>query len=343
MKDTAKSYSEIRWGIIGCGNVTEVKSGPAFNKITNSRLHAVMRRDFVKANDYAQRHGVPVAYGDADVLIKDPDVNAVYIATPPQYHESYTIAALEQGKNVYVEKPVALNTKSCQKMIDAVKANDAKLSIAHYRRALPMFKKVKQLVEGGAIGKIKMIRLNFLQPHDTNIVAQTDFNWRLVPEYSGGGIFYDLAPHQLDILVYIFGTPKAFSGIAVNHARIYNAEDTVSGTILFEENILFQGNWCFTTPKETREDTCQLIGELGMLEFPFFATGIKTHIEGVERHFPFVHPEHIQQPMIQEVVNYFLGNGNNPCSVEDALQSLRIMEEFVYGGDPVLSKFSTRS
>lgn len=300
-----------------------------------------MRRDLNKAKDYAQRHAVPVWYGDADALIKDPTVNAVYIATPPKFHECYAIAAMEQGKHVYVEKPVTLDTQSCKRLIDAEKKNGTKLTVAHYRRALSMFNRVKELVDTKAVGNIKLIRLNLLQPYDNPVAAPTGFNWRLVPEYAGGGLFYDLAPHQLDILIYIFGSPTAFAGFAVNNAAAYNAEDTVSGTILFQENILFQGNWCFTIPDAVRQDSCQLIGDRGFLEFPFFGTGIKTHIDGVEQLIPFTHPQHIQQPMIQQVVDYFLDRGENPCSVAEALKSLTVMERFVYGGPPVFSTYST--
>jgi predicted dehydrogenase len=137
----------ISWGIIGCGSVTELKSGPAFNKVAQSTLHAVMRRDAVKAADYAARHQVPCWYSDAAALINDPAINAVYIATPPKFHEEYAVAALEKGKAVYVEKPVAVSVAACKRMADALKANDGKLVVAHYRRGLPMFLKIKELVQ----------------------------------------------------------------------------------------------------------------------------------------------------------------------------------------------------
>ncbi|HVF97123.1 MAG TPA: Gfo/Idh/MocA family oxidoreductase, partial [Flavisolibacter sp.] len=132
----------IQWGIIGCGNVTEVKSGPAFNKIPHSKLVAVMRRNAAKAQDYAQRHNVEKWYSDASELINDRDVNAVYIATPPSSHEAYTIEALNAGKPVYVEKPMATDAASAQRMSDAAKSTGVKLSVAHYRRAQPLFLKL---------------------------------------------------------------------------------------------------------------------------------------------------------------------------------------------------------
>jgi predicted dehydrogenase len=159
----------ISWGIIGCGNVTELKSGPAFNKVPDSRLHAVMRRDALKAEDYAARHGVPVWYSNAHSLINDSAINAIYVATPPKFHEEYAIAALEKGKAVYVEKPVAVSVAASKRMADAVIANNGKLVVAHYRRGLPMFLKIKELVETGAVGKVKNIRLTMFQTHRTDI------------------------------------------------------------------------------------------------------------------------------------------------------------------------------
>src|SRR5438067_9879234 len=138
--------------MIGCGDVTEIKSDPAFNKIKNSSLVAVMRRDGEKAKDYAHRHGVAKWYNNANDLINDPDVNAIYIATPPSSHEEYTIAALQAGKPVYVEKPMSVNRISAGRMADAARKKNGKLVVAHYRRAQPLFKKIKQLIDERTIG-----------------------------------------------------------------------------------------------------------------------------------------------------------------------------------------------
>src|ERR1700751_1908166 len=135
----------INWGIIGCGNVTERKSGQAYNKVPNSKLVAVMRRNAEKAADSAARHKVDRWYSDADQLLNDTEVNAVSIATQPDNHLEYAIAALKKGLNVYVEKPVTRNAKEAEAMAEAVKQYNGKLTVAHYRRALPMFLYVKDL------------------------------------------------------------------------------------------------------------------------------------------------------------------------------------------------------
>lgn len=154
----------INWGIIGCGDVTELKSGPAFNKVPNSSLVAVMRRDASRAEDYAKRHGVPRWYSDAGKLIYDPGVNAIYVATPPSSHKEYTLAAISAGKPVYVEKPMTLNHEDALLMAHAAAENKVKLVVAHYRREQPYFKKIKELLEDKVIGETRFARLSFLIP-----------------------------------------------------------------------------------------------------------------------------------------------------------------------------------
>ena len=129
----------IRWGIIGCGNVTEVKSGPGFQKAAGSALVAVMRRDAALARDYAARHGVPKWYDNAHALVNEPDVDAVYVATPPSSHREYALLAARAGKTVYVEKPMALNHAECLEMIAACRAAGTPLFVAYYRRAQQRF------------------------------------------------------------------------------------------------------------------------------------------------------------------------------------------------------------
>jgi len=152
---------EIKWGIIGCGAVTEVKSGPAFNKVKNSSLVAVMRRNGEKARDYAKRHQVPKWYDDATRLINDKDVNAIYIATPPSSHEAYAMAAMQAGKPVYVEKPMTINSSSAIRMVEAANNTGIKMCIAHYRRGQPYFNKIKQLIDDKIIGELRFATLNF--------------------------------------------------------------------------------------------------------------------------------------------------------------------------------------
>ena len=319
----------INWGIIGCGNVTELKSGPAFNRVAHSRLVAVMRRDAAKAADYASRHQVPRWYNDADALIADPCVNAIYIAMPPVYHEAYATKALQAGKFVYVEKPVTTSVASCQRLLQSVQQYQGKLCVAHYRRELPCFLAIKELIKNGQIGKILLVRLNLLQPLASNLMASSETNWRVVPALSGGGLFFDLAPHQLDILIWMLGEPSHYYGLAINQRGCYQAEDVVSGTMTLGDDIIFSGNWHFTMPAELREDSCEIIGDKGTIRFAVFGHAYTLTQAGVSQTFTFEPPKHIQQPMIEKVVAYFSGLAENPCSGEEALKSLQVMEAFL--------------
>lgn len=321
------NHQTIQWGIIGCGNVTEVKSGPAFGKVPHSKLVAVMRRNAEKAADYAQRHQIEKWYSDASALINDPDVNAIYIATPPSSHEAYTIEALQAGKPVYVEKPMAINAQSAGRMRDAAKETGVKLSVAHYRREQPLFLKIKSLINEGAIGEVRLVNLQFFQPHHSNVIAQTEEPWRLDPAVSGGGLFHDLAPHQLDLMRYFFGRPKQASGLSFNAAQLYSADDTVSGQVLFSNNILFNGVWCFTASE--KRDHCEIIGTEGSIRFSVFEQQPVVLLKsGTERHFEFEPLQHVQQPMIQKVVEYFLGTSPNPCSADEGVDVMRMIKAF---------------
>lgn len=316
----------IRWGIIGCGNVTEVKSGPAFKKVPNSRLVAVMRRNAEKARDYAERHRVDKWYNNASELINDPAVNAIYIATPPVYHEQYAVEALHSGKPVYVEKPMAVDSRAAERMAAVVAETGVKLSVAHYRRQQPLFLKIKSMLEEKVIGEIRMVNMQLFQPHgDSNMIAQTEENWRIKPDISGGGLFYDLAPHQLDLMLYFFGKPKHVAGISFNAFQLYGADDTTSGQILFEGNILFNGSWCFNFPEY--RDSCQIIGEMGSINFSILDhQPIKLIRQGKESKLEFEKLEHVQLPMIDNVVQYFLGNNSNPCSATEGVEVMKMME-----------------
>jgi len=321
----------IRWGMIGCGSVTEVKSGPAFNKVPGSKLMAVMRRDAQKVKDYANRHQVPYYFTDANELIHHPAVDAVYIATPPRFHEVYAIAAMQAGKPVYVEKPMALDVAACMRMEAFSKQSGVKMVIAHYRRALPLFIEVKRLLESKAIGKITGVRIEMLKQAGGNL--NPNENWRIDPKVAGAGYFYDLAPHQLDLVFHFFGSAISYQGKASNQAGLYEAEDTVTGTMLLEHDIPFKGDWCFCAAEGEAKDVFEIVGTSGKISFPVFGHDITLEQDGITKIIHFDPPMHNQQNLISQIVPYFLGQGTNPCSAEDALQSMRVMESFVYANN----------
>jgi predicted dehydrogenase len=324
---------KINWGIIGCGDVTELKSGPAFNRVPHSALVAVMRRDAAKAEDYARRHHVPRWYADAAQLIADPEVNAIYIATPPSSHSAYAMAALQAGKYVYVEKPMANDYAAARQVADTAEAKNSKLVVAHYRREQPRFKKIKQLIDDEAIGKILLTRLELSKPPMTKEeMADPKTGWRVIPSIAGGGLFHDLATHQLDLMYYFFGPAKKITGIATNQGGLYAADDMVAGNILFENGTAFSGTWCFNAAAAVECDRCEIIGTEGKIRFSIFS-GNTVSLLSLGNDQPttlsFDPIQHVQQPMIEATVRFFLGEGPNPDSGREGAEIMRWIEYFV--------------
>ncbi|MHC4856939.1 MAG: Gfo/Idh/MocA family protein [Planctomycetota bacterium] len=311
--------NEIRWGIIGCGDVTEQKSGPAFQQVNGSRLVAVMRRNKNLAADYAHRHQVKKWYDDAQKLVDDPEVTAVYIATPPSSHKDYAIAVANAGKPVYVEKPMALNYSECQEMIQACKNNDVPLFVAYYRRALPRFVKIKSLLDNGAIGKTRFANVTFYKktaPDD----LQGAHNWRVDPNIAGGG-----ACHSIDLLQFFFGEIKTVKGHASNQQKLYNAEDTVSGLLLFENLVHVSYIWNFNAYSNL--DRTEIVGDKGKITFSTFENNpIVLENEQGTQQFNIENPENIQQPLIQTIVNQLRGNGTCPSTGLTAAKTNWVMD-----------------
>jgi predicted dehydrogenase len=318
----------INWGIIGCGNVTENKSGPAFKKVADSGLVAVMRRDAVKAADYANRHQVSKWYNDADKLMDEAGINAIYIATPPSSHLEYALAALKKGLNVYVEKPVTRNAAEARAMAQAVKQGNSKLTVAHYRRAVPMFLAIKDLIDKKKIGDIRTVQIRMWQSRKPALIANVETNWRLQPELSGGGYFHDLAPHQLDLMLFYFGEPEKYHGFSLNQSDSTPADDHVCGQILFKNKVVVNGSWCFSVAESQTTDTCEIIGTKGKITFPFFGNYVSWKTDTEDETITFQHPQHIQQPMIEKIVAYFKNEGPNPCAIEEAIVLMDIMDAF---------------
>ena len=298
-------YKEIRWGFIGCGEVTEKKSGPAFNLVAGSHIWAVMSRSKEKASSYAERHNIPRWYTDALQLINDPEVNAIYIATPPSSHATYAIMAMKAGKPVYVEKPLASSYLDCQRINRVSEQTHVPCFVAYYRRYLPYFQKVKELVEKGAIGKVTSVQIRFACPPRDLDYNSTALPWRVQRDIAGGGYFYDLAPHQIDLLQEIFGPIVRAKGFSSNRGGLYETEDTVSAAFQFADGLPGSGSWCFVSHESARTDRIELSGDRGQLCFSVFTyEPIRLRTEQGEQELHIDNPPHVQLPLIQSVVEH---------------------------------------
>ncbi|MBS3945472.1 MAG: Gfo/Idh/MocA family oxidoreductase [Melioribacter sp.] len=318
--------SKVRWGIIGCGDVTEVKSGPGFQKAEGSELVAVMRRNEKLAEDYAQRHNVPKWYNDANKLINDPDVDAVYIATPPSTHKEYTIAAASAGKPVYVEKPMALNYSECIEMVETCRKFNVPLFVAYYRRALPRFLKVKSLLEENRIGEIRSVSIKFFQ--QTTDKDLSPDNWRVDSSIAGCGYFCDLGSHMIDLIQFLLGKISDASGYTFNQSKLYKAEDTVSATFIFENGICGNGIWSFSAFNNL--DETEILGTKGKITYSTFSNEpLRLYINNRMEEINIEHPLHVAQPLIQLVVNDLLGKGISPSNGDTGSQTSLIMDKIL--------------
>lgn len=317
---------KVRWGIIGCGDVTEVKSGPALQKAEGSELVAVMRRNGALAEDYARRHGVAKWYDDAAALVNDPDVNAIYVATPPGFHHEYTRLAAKAGKSVYVEKPMARNHAECQEMIAACEEAKVPLFVAYYRRGLPKFVEIKRLLDSGVIGDVRFVQSTYLQPMRENQGGVEP--WRIQPELSGGGLFVDLASHALDILDYLLGPIGEVKGFARNQSGKQRVEDIVTTSYAFESDVMGTGVWSFSSFKHV--DLNEIVGSLGKLSFSTFSGDLRIEgADGSVEELNIPNPAHVQQPLIQMVVDDLRGVGHSPSTGRTAARTNRVMDELL--------------
>lgn len=324
------SNKVIKWGFIGCGTVTERRSGPAFQRVQDSEIIAVMSRDAGKAKAYAQKHNIKKWYNDAQELVDDPEINAIYIATPPSSHATYAIMAMKAGKPVYIEKPMAVDYEECTRINRISNETGVPCFVAYYRRYLPYFQKVKQLVDEGTVGNVLNVQIHFAQPARELDYDRENLPWRVQPDISGGGYFYDLAPHQIDLLQEMFGFILEASGYKSNRGGLYEAEDTLSACFQFDSGLVGSGSWCFVTHESAQEDRIEIIGDKGMVTFSVFTyEPIILHTENGISEFIIENPEPVQQPLIQAVVDHLLGKSTCNCDGESATSVNWVMDKIL--------------
>lgn len=322
----------ISWGFIGCGEVAELKSGPAFNDVMGSHVEAVMSRTEARARSYAERHGVNKWYTDAQKLIDDPNVNAIYVATPPSSHATFAIMAMRAGKPVYVEKPLASNYEDCARINRISEDTGVPCFVAYYRRYLPYFQRVKEIINSGQIGQVAYVQVRFTTPPRPEDY-QENKPWRLIPDIAGGGYFYDLAAHQLDLLQDFFGVIVRAHGYKTNRAHLYDAEDTVSASFSFENGLVGSGSWCFVGHESAREDRIEVVGDKGMVSFSVFSyEPIRLVTSDGEQFIEVENPDYVQLPLIKSVIEDLQGFGMCRCTSVSATPVNWVM-------DRILGKF----
>ena len=315
------------WGIIGCGNVTEAKSGPAYQQTDGFTIHAVMRRDVKKANSYAKRHGIPVVHTDADALIQDPNIDAVYIATPPDTHAFYALKVAAVGKVCCIEKPMAPSYEECEKVVHAFATKKIPLFVAYYRRSLPRFQKVKEWLLEEAIGKVRHVSWQLTKPANHLDISKS-YNWRTDASIAPGGYFDDLASHGMDLLVYLLGPIETANGMAVNQQGLYTAKDAVVGNWIHKSGVTGSGSWNFGT--ENRIDKVEIFGSKGSIRFAVFAEELLTlDSEGQTYAIRIHNPDPIQLNHVRNMANTLFSETTHPSTGETAKHTTWVLEQLL--------------
>lgn len=324
----------IRWGIVGCGQVCEVKSGPALYKVPGSEVSIVMRRDRLRAEDFARRHGIRRFTDDAHEVIVDPDVDAVYVATPPGTHEHYALLVAAANKPCFVEKPMARSATECRRMCDAFRSVRQPLFVAYYRRALPRFVKLKELIDAGAIGEVIAVKHTLKKMTPSNFDAGA-LPWRLDAAEAGGGLFLDLGSHALDLFDFLLGPVERVTGYAQNHSGNAEVEDSVVAAMSFESGAL--GSLSYQFGAGTNEDMLEVLGQRGQISCSLFGSDpLELCNEGGSESLKVPHPAHVHQPLVETIVLELSGGPMRaPSRADSALRTSVVIDKILteyYGG-----------
>lgn len=322
--------STIRWGILGCGDVCEVKSGPGFQDAEGSALTMVMRRTPLMAEDFATRHGVPNWTGHPDDLIENEDVDAVYIATPPGSHCEYALKVAAAGKPCYVEKPMARSSAECDRMVKAFQDAGVPLFVAYYRRRLPRFLKAKELIDTGTLGTIQSVDYRYERMPN----PQREPGWRVQGEHAGGGLFLDIGSHTLDILDFLLGPLQSVTGSAGNRSGMYDVEDFVELQFKLDNGAVGAASWDLTPKKFT--DLITITGDKGTLLLSGLGNEpVRLQTTDSEASFDLPSPNTVHGPLIQTIVDELHGKGSCPSTGVSAARTSHVMDTVLndyYGG-----------
>ena len=307
---------EIKWGFIGCGKVVQDKSGIAFNTVPDSSIFAIMRRNLEDAHTSANLFNAQYWFDNINDLLAS-GINAVYIATPPGLHYKQAMACCDAGKPVYIEKPFARNYTEAYSITEAFRKREVPLYVGHYRRALPRFIKIKQILDENQIGK----------------VCSVDFKLNRIFSKQEA---LNIAAHTLDIIAFLFGDINEINGFAVNNGTECPLEDTVVLSFQTKKRII--GTACFNCISNEKSDRMIVKGTKGSLEFSIHGRHdivVNNYVSNSIDIIEIKDPKVIEEPMIKSVVDDLLKRGDCPCTGEDALSTYlaidKVLDNFYHG------------
>jgi predicted dehydrogenase len=316
----------LNWGLIGTGDIAQKRIAPAFRDSSLCNLVAVSRARAYLAEDFAKEFGAKKWFADWRELIKDDEIEAVYIATPVYLHAGQTIAAAEAGKHVLCEKPMAMSVKECDEMIAVCRANNVKLGIAYYRRFYPSIRRIKQIIAAGEIGKVSVAQINAfeyveLSPEDPRY-------WFLEKEKSGGGPMMDFGCHRLEVLTNLFGKVRRVESIVANVVFEREVEDTAAALLQFENGIC--SNLTVTHTANESQDTLSIFGTKGSIHMPVLnQSEIRIKIGKDERIEFYPTATNTHQPLIEDFAEAVLLN-QEPLISGEIGKNISHLEEEIY-------------
>jgi 1,5-anhydro-D-fructose reductase (1,5-anhydro-D-mannitol-forming) len=312
----------IRWGIIGCGNVAEYKSGPPLYQTPGSELIAVMRRDAAKAADFAQRHGAHRWYTTAEGLIADADVNAIYIASPHALHAAHVKLAAEASKIVLCEKPLGINTAEAQACVEVCHLHGVPLSVPYYRRYWPIVRKMRELLKENVIGRVVAARVQLAD----YFAGDPDRPWLTARDSSGGGALANAGSHWVDLIRYLLGDVVSVSAQCSSHASGFETEDTIVVQLETVEHALVSLSITLHSPINTNE--IDISGTEGRLRATSLSDGQLILDRAGEQPQVMVLPRSrfAHAEFIAELIDRLRSDQPVPIPGEEAVAVWRIME-----------------
>lgn len=312
----------IRWGIVGCGNVAEYKSGPPLYQTPGSELIAVMRRDAAKAADFAQRHGAKRWYTDAEALIADEDVNAIYIASPRNQHAAHVEMAAKAGRIVLCEKPLGISTAEAQACVDVCRANHVPLAVAYYRRAWPIVQKMRELLNDGAIGQIVSARIHLAD----YFAGDPDRPWLTSKAASGGGALANAGSHWIDLVRYLLGEVISVSAQCSSHVSGFETEDTIVVQMEMMSHALVSVSITLQSPINANE--LEISGTAGRLRATSLADGqlLVDRVGEETQVLTLARSRYAHAEFIAALIDRLRLDQPSPIPGEEAVAVWRIME-----------------
>ena len=321
--------SDIRWGMVGCGSVAMTKSAPSYQRVVGSELVAVSSRRTDAAREYARDHGVDLVFEDPFEMIRSPEVDAIYVATPPDSHLRYALEAAEAGKPCCVEKPIAVALNQAIAMVDAFDLADLPLFVSYYRRSLPRFDKVREWLVGKAIGPVRHVTWMLCRSPTANDLAGSS-GWRTQQESAPGGYFEDLACHGLDLFDYLLGPIEHAAGVHTNQNGLYDVPDAFAASWIHENGATGTATWNFASP--FRHDRVVITGADGEVEFSVFdECELSLRTSAYAQQLSVDNPKPIQLHHVENMIASLRHGTDHPSTGRSALRTAYVMDAILNG------------